>query len=173
MERFPPGQVLWSGPVAGKYSARQLRQTLTDLRVPMTDAETGQILELGQGARLHVLGVEPRGAVLLLEMGNFRALLPVGLDFDSMDALIKDRSLTTMTALLLADSGYAPLNPPEWIEKLRPQVVLLSVAAGDREGRPDVETLEAVQGYNLLRTDPNGWIELSTDGEQMWVEVQR
>jgi hypothetical protein len=50
---------------------------------------------------------------------------------------------------------------------------MLSVAAGDREGRPDPEVLEAVKGYNLLRTDRNGWIELSTDGEQMWVEVEK
>ncbi len=51
--------------------------------------------------------------------------------------------------------------------------MLLSVAAGDRQGRPDPETLEAVEGYTLLRTDRNGWIELKTDGEQMWVEVER
>jgi hypothetical protein len=30
-----------------------------------------------------------------------------------------------------------------------------------------------MHGYTLLRTDRNGWIELSTDGEQMWVEVER
>jgi hypothetical protein len=29
--------------------------------------------------------------------------------------------------------------------------------------------LELLQGYTVLRTDRNGWIELSTDGEQMWV----
>ena len=45
-------------------------------------------------------------------------------------ALIKDHCLGPVTALL-ADGGYAPLNPPEWIERWRPQVVLLSVAAGD------------------------------------------
>ncbi len=173
VERFPPGQVLWSGPVAGEYSARQLRRALTDLGVPMTDAQAGQILALGQGARLHVLAVEPRGAVLLLEWGNFRALLPVGLDFDSMAVLMKDHNLTTMTALLLADGGYAPLNPPEWIERWRPQVALLSVTAGDAQGRPDPQVLEALQGYTLLRTDRNGWIRLSTDGERLWVEVER
>jgi len=42
-----------------------------------------------------------------------------------------------------------------------------------RQGLPSPETLEAVKGYNLLRTDRNGWIELSTDGEQMWVEVEK
>jgi beta-lactamase superfamily II metal-dependent hydrolase len=40
------------------------------------------------------------------------------------------------------------------------------------DGMPSKETLEAVEGYTLLRTDQNGWIELSTDGEQMWVEVE-
>ncbi len=50
---------------------------------------------------------------------------------------------------------------------MNPQVVLLSVAVGGREGRPDPETLKAVEGYNLLRTDRNGWIELSTDGEKL------
>lgn len=57
---------------------------------------------------------------------------------------------------LLAEGGYAPLNPPEWIRRLNPQVVLLSVAPGDRQGLPSPETQEAVRSYNLLRTDRNG-----------------
>ena len=52
-------------------------------------------------------------------------------------------------------------------------MVLLSVASGDRDGRPSPETLDAIYGYTLLQTDRNGWIELTTDGEQMWVEVER
>jgi hypothetical protein len=69
--------------------------------------------------------------------------------------------------LLLPEGGYAPLNPLGWIKRLRPQVVLLSAVAGDRQGLPSPETLEAVQGYMLMRTDRNGWIELTTDGKQM------
>jgi hypothetical protein len=52
-------------------------------------------------------------------------------------------------------------------------LALLSVAAGDEQGRPDAKTLEALEGYQLLRTDQNGWIEVSTDGERLWVEVER
>lgn len=173
VERFPPDQVLWSGPVAGEYSARQLRQALNSLRAPITEVQRGQILELGQEARLHILAAEPRGAVLLLEWGYFRALLPVGLDFDSMEALMQDHALGPMTALLLADGGYAPLNPPEWIERWQPQVVLLSVAAGDAQGRPDPVVMQAVEGRTLLRTDRNGWVRLSTDGSRLWVDVER
>ena len=35
-----------------------------------------------------------------------------------------------MTALLLAEQGYAPANPPEWIANLHPQVVLNVDAVG-------------------------------------------
>jgi hypothetical protein len=52
-------------------------------------------------------------------------------------------------------------------------VILLSAAPEDREGRPDEEASQAPKGYPLLCTDQNGWIELSRDGEQMWVEVER
>ena len=50
---------------------------------------------------------------------------------------------------------------------------MVSVSTADKQGLPSPETLEALQGYTVLRTDRNGWIELTTDGEQMWVEVER
>jgi hypothetical protein len=37
----------------------------------------------------------------------------------------------------------------------------------------DLELFNALQGYNLLRTDRNGSIELIPDGAQMWVEAER
>ena len=173
LERYPPGQVLWAGPTHGSYPARALQNSLARLGVPPTPAEAGQRLDLGDGAYLEVLRVGQRGAALLLAWNNFRALLPVGLDFEMLETLQDDPRLGQVTALLLAESGYAPVNPPEWIEKLRPQVILLSVAADDREGLPGPETLAAVEGYTLLRTDRNGWIELTTNGEQMWMEVEK
>ena len=178
IERSPPQQVLWAGPELGTRGAQRLQEALTQAGIQSIQAAAGHSLDLGEGAQLRVLAAGTRGAVLLLEWGDFRALLPVGLDFETLEQLMTDPNLSTVTALLLADSGYAPANPPQWIEVLHPEVlhpevVLLSVAPGDREGRPSPETLETLQGYTLLRTDRNGWIELSTDGEQMWVEVER
>jgi hypothetical protein len=48
---------------------------------------------------------------------------------------------------MLADRGYAPVNPPEWIANLHLQVALLSVAAGDRDRFPFPETLAALERY--------------------------
>jgi beta-lactamase superfamily II metal-dependent hydrolase len=38
---------------------------------------------------------------------------------------------------------------------------------------PDGEVLESLKDYELLRTDLNGWVEITTNGEQMWVNVER
>jgi beta-lactamase superfamily II metal-dependent hydrolase len=120
-----------------------------------------------------VLAANRSGAVLLLEWRNFRALLPIGLDEDLCQSLLEDPGPLPVNALLLASSGAADLSPPEWLQAWGPQVVLLSVGSGDRRARPAPEVLNAVQGYTLLRSDQNGWVHLSTDGEQHWVEVER
>lgn len=173
IERSPPHQVLWAGAMDGTQAARRLQEQLNQAGIEPIALQTGHNLDLGEGAWLRTLAVGRRGAVLLLEWGDFRALLPMGIDFDLLDNLQADPRLNQITAFLLADSGYAPSNPPEWIEKLHPQVTLLSVAAGDREGRPDPDVLDALKDYTLLRTDRDGWIELTTDGEQLWVEVEK
>jgi beta-lactamase superfamily II metal-dependent hydrolase len=97
----------------------------------------------------------------------------MGMDFRTLESLQNASTMRNISAVLLPESGYAPLNPPELIDFLHPQLALLSVAAGDKTGLPSPETLDALQGYNLLRTDQNGWIEITTDGNQMWVEVEK
>jgi beta-lactamase superfamily II metal-dependent hydrolase len=64
-------------------------------------------------------------------------------------------------------------NPPGWNTALEPQLVLVSLDAGDRRGLPSQAALEAAVHYPLLRTDRDGWIHLRTDGERLWVETER
>ncbi|MFN2159263.1 MAG: ComEC/Rec2 family competence protein [Anaerolineales bacterium] len=173
VKRFPPGEVLWAGAPAGTFSARELRRVLAQEEIRVVLLEGGQSLELGGGAQIRVLAVDSLGAVLYLEWKKFSLLLPIGMSFETMDNLFKRNNFAPVSALLLSQSGYAPLNTPEWIEFWKPELVMLSVEAGDSDGLPDQETLESTKGYNLLRTDMNGWIHLSTDGEFMWVETER
>jgi beta-lactamase superfamily II metal-dependent hydrolase len=94
------------------------------------------------------------------------------MNFNTLEELGYGQDMGTMSLLLLGDSGYAPINPPEWIANLSPQLIVISVAAGDKDGLPHEGTLNAVEDYPLLRTDQNGWIEVTTDGAKMWVEVE-
>jgi len=173
LERIPPSNVLFAGNVEASFSARNLDEWFVDQDIPVTKAETDSELDLGEGAILHVLNVNSRGAVLMLEWNEFRALLPVGMNFSAQEELNYGEDIKTTSVLLIADSGYAPINPPEWFANLNPQLIVLSVAAGDPDGLPHEGTLNAIEDYPLLRTDYNGWIEVTTDGEEMWVKVEK
>lgn len=173
VERYPPDAVLWSGNREASFSSRVLNEYLSVSNFTVTDAKPEQVLELGNGATLHVVTSGPRGAILLLEWDNFRALLPVGMSFEALDQLHQGADIGPVSVLSLADSGYAESNPPEWIANLNPELILLSVSAADENGMPDGEVLEATEDYELLRTDLNGWVEITTNGEQMWVNVER
>jgi competence protein ComEC len=173
LERYPAATVLWSGNRQASFSSRVLNEYLISQNVPVTDAELDQVLDLGDGATLTVLSTGPRGAVLLLEYQNFRALLPVGMSFEALDELRYGENIGSVSVFSLADSGYAASNPEALIVNLNPELIVLSVDAADINGMPDGETLEIVKDYALLRTDINGWIEISTNGSQMWVNVER
>jgi competence protein ComEC len=173
LERYPTSAVLWSGNEQASFSSLVLKEYLTTNDTPMTFAVVGDLLDLGDGGTLKILTSGPRGAVLLLEYKNFRAVLPVGMSFEALAELGSGAEVGPVSVLSLANSGYAASNPEEWIVSLSPELVVLSVGAADENGMPDGEVLDAVSGFSLLRTDQNGWIEITTDGTQMWVNVER
>ena len=173
LDRFPPENALWSGPVGASYSSGQLDRWLSGNSIPVTYALQGAVLDLGLGARLEVPSVSPRGAVLLVEWKGFRTLLPIGMNLDTLTELNNGKFIGPVTVLLLADSGLSQTNPPEWIASLRPHVAILSVAAGDPDNLPAQSVLDSLQNTTLLRTDRNGWISISTDGTKLWVEVEK
>lgn len=173
VERYIPENVLWSGNVQASFSSRQLDEYFAAEEIPVTRAEPGQRLDLGDGAFIEVQAAGPRGSVLLIQYDSFRALLPIGVSEGTFEALEYGNTIGKVDVLLLADSGYAPSNPPDLIENLTPQLVVLSVAAGDANGLPHDAVLEMLGGYSLLRTDRNGWIDISTDGVEMRIQVER
>ena len=173
LPRYPPTNVLLGGNEQASFSSRNVMQWLADQSIPVTRAEEGQNLDLGEGGTLKVVNVSSLGATLLIEWKGFRCLLPVGEDLDTLDQLEYGNTIGPVNILSLAQSGNSQLTPPDWIQNLDPQLTVLSVAAGDQNGMPDQATLDALAGRSVLRTDLNGWIEVMTDGKQMWIQVEK
>jgi competence protein ComEC len=136
-------------------------------------AVAGQWFDLGGGARLEVVTVGERGTILLLTYKNARILLMPGADPDSVDELMRNGRVGEVQVLMLGDGGYEAVNPSEWLKALNPWLALISVAAGNERGLPSPGVRKALERTTVLRTDLNGWIELTTDGKRLWVEVER
>ena len=173
IQQYPPDLVLWSGLTALSDSATQLRRDLETSGIPIIQSDTGMVMDLGDGAFLDILTVNSHGMVLMLKWNEFTALLPIEMDFDNLSNLVKDPELDNVSLYLVSSSGYSPLNPIEWIEKLNTNLGILTVSSSDSLLLPDQETMVALEPYPILRTDYNGWIKVSTDGNQIWVESER
>jgi competence protein ComEC len=64
---------------------------------------------------------------------------------------------------------------PEVLERLRPQVAAIEVGEGNGYGHPTPETLKALRAAvpHVYRTDEDGTITLSADGERLEVATER
>ena len=171
---YAPQQVWWAGDPKNSAAAKLVWGQLQATGVPVHGVVSGSALNLGKGARLKALTVSQRGAVFLLKWGRFRAIFPLGEDFDALASLshLAPR-LRPLSALMLAESGYFPLNPPQTVWALYPRLLLLSVRLDDPHGRPSLELLQALGGMNLLRTDICGALSIITDGKRMWAHSER
>jgi competence protein ComEC len=169
VEQYQPKSILWTGNPQASFSSQRLMEWLTTTRIPLTFVEKETSFDLGDGVTLQILAVSARGAVLSITLDKFKTILPIGVNYDVFAELNNGRDLAPVTALLISESGYAPSNPPEWLEKLKPQIAILSVAAGDPNGLPFAEVLSAFDKIKLIRTDQSGWIDLASNGQQLWI----
>lgn len=170
--RFTPSKILLAGPPrSGAY--RYFMDQVSEAGIPLSQAISGQTFILGHGSKLEVLSRSNQGATLLISYGNFIFLFAPAADPSQVESLSRSRSTNAYTAVLLPDGGSEVVNSPEWLQELNPTLVIISVGAGNIRGLPSETVLGALEGRTILRTDLHGTIEIMTDGEQMWVEVER
>jgi hypothetical protein len=152
---------------------RYLVDQIVEAEISIFEAEVGHQLDLGERASLEVFALGDQGAIYFLNYGIFTFLLPTGADPELVSDLHLWAKTGPITGILLPDGGNLSVNPPGWLSSLEPQLVVISVGSGNLRGLPSLEVLQALEGRTVLRTDLNGWIAIKTDGEKMWVEVER
>ena len=163
------GQVLISA-TSGGSAFQTLHKELVGAERPIHYTQVGIRLDLGDGAGLEVLTQGPYGATYLLEYGDARILLPLGLSPAEIPQLIEGERSGHLTAVCLADGGNPAVNPPNLIQHLDPQFFINSCAAG--ECQPEISTSRQVTVERTLRTDIHGSISLFTDGKALWITTE-
>lgn len=74
--------------------------------------------------------------------------------------------------LKIAHHGSTTSTTKEFLEKVSPSIAVISVGAGNDYGHPHKEILKILENHNIItyRTDLNGTIILSSDGENITKE---
>jgi beta-lactamase superfamily II metal-dependent hydrolase len=104
-----------------------------------------------------------------LAWGEVSFLLPLGATTEDLAALRASGQLLAASVLLVPEGGRAGALDRGLAEAVNPWAAVISVGVDG----PAAKTLEALEGYPVMRTDRNGWVTFATDGERLWAEVER
>ncbi len=162
---------------------------LKEKDIKCTIAQAGQQIDLGEGVVIEVLNpqefpltdtqsdIDNNGVVLHLSMGKVSFLLTADIMWEAEFELITRRANLRSTVLKVAHHGSDTSTSQEFLAVANPQVVVISAGAEDRFGHPSDEVMERLTEIvgkdKIYLTSEKGTIEFITDGEMLWVKVER
>ena len=130
--------------------------------------QSGQRLDLGDEIELRVLWVGERGSVLWLSWGNFSALLPIGKMDDPRLSLPEDPDV-----LLINEDMKIDEFPLDQIQAWSPKLILFALEDSDLTLQGEHEIIIFLADYPVLSSVEYQWVQVSTDGEGLWVNGVR
>jgi len=178
VENFQVGLVLDPGVSHPSPSYTRLLRLVEAGRIPYRQAREGTIVNLGAGVRLTVLHppevppamdgdpVHARGVVARLTYGLTAVLLTGDVEAP-VEQYLGDRGAPLASQVLkVGHHGSRTSTTRAFVERVRPQVAIISVGAGNSFGHPHPLTLATLtdRGVPVYRTDRHGAIRVSSDG---------
>jgi len=185
MERYTVGAVLtaeWPDRARDPTVSRWA-QLIAERRSSRIAPQAGQRLQIEPGVEMTL--VHPDSNIIATLKGNDASLV-TQLTFGSVSflftgdveaageaALILSGRLQSSTVLKAAHHGSKTSTSPEFLALTDPQLVVISVGAGNPFGHPSPEMLARLDGRRVLRTDQSGTVEIATDGTRLWANAER
>jgi competence protein ComEC len=183
LERYDVDRALLPPTECGSAVCGAWREALEREDAPTDEAVAGQWIDLGGGAWLSVLHPPPEGVtgadeddngvVLKLTLGEASFLLTADLGAKGETYLTNRHADLRATVLKVAHHGSAGSTSAAFLGAVQPLAAVITVGRDNDYGLPSPETLARLEPRPVFRTDVHGDIEISTDGERLWVEVER
>lgn len=176
------GQVLDSGQVHATQTFEDLLDAIYNKQIPLRSVSEGESINLDPTVKIDVLNPPasiPDGAnneaefndnsvVLKLTYGNFSALLTGDMGERNEARLVfKNATILDADVLKAGHHGSRTSSSLAFLNAVTPEVVIVSLGAGNSYGHPHQEALDRISASGaqyLLRTDIDGTITLTSDG---------
>jgi DNA internalization-related competence protein ComEC/Rec2 len=111
--------------------------------------------------------------IIEVSYGNHTFLFTGDMESKEEKAFLEQAEFGEITGLKVGHHGARNGSSAELLQKLKPQISLISVGEANRFGHPTIQTLGRLKavGSEVYRTDLQGRIILYSDGEKYWVET--
>ena len=152
------------------------RELLSTLAVPTMAAQTGQWVDLGGGATLHVLHAgeawggddafaNDASVVLSVERGAFSAILMGDAGPPVQRWLVAGNAVGPAAVVKVPHHGSSAAFDEAFLNLLAPREAIVSVGASNRFGHPSAATLALLETASVHRTDLDGTVEVDVGAD--------
>ena len=152
--------------------------------IPLFTALAGDTIDLGSGAVLTVLGpVDPQAAdnkndtsvVTRLDFGESSFLFNGDQEEDMEQQLLQSGADLDCDMMTMGHHGSSTSSSQQYLDAVTPEYASISCGRGNQYGHPHDETIEKLEamGVEYYRTDVNGNITFTSDGEDISVRTEK
>lgn len=152
--------------------------------IPLFTALAGDTIDLGSGAVLTVLGpVDPQAAdnkndtsvVTRLDFGESSFLFNGDQEENMEQLLLQSGADLDCDMMTMGHHGSSTSSSQQYLDAVTPEYASISCGRGNQYGHPHDETIEKLEamGVEYYRTDVNGNITFTSDGEDISVRTEK
>jgi competence protein ComEC len=183
LTNFEVGRVLDSGLPTSSSLYEKFLSTIDRKQIPYIVAERGQTLDIDPALRILVLSppkewtsddLNANSIVLRVSYGTVNLLYTGDATAPAEEALVTSGYPLDAQVLKVGHHGSSGASSPVFLQRVSPQVAILSLGRGNDYGHPHRETLERLKaaGPMVFRTDMDGTIRVESDGNTLSVMTE-
>jgi competence protein ComEC len=175
---FPVAEFADSGQRYGGYAYNDALQTARAEHVPLVYPRAGAIWQTNDGVTLTFIGpslpfiesdntINDNSIAFVLEYKHFRMLFTGDAGVAAEQRFLNEGIDLQADVLKVGHHGSAYSSSPQFIPAVHPKYAIISVGRHNMFGHPAPSTIETLQhfGAHVYRTDQNGAVIITTDGQ--------
>jgi competence protein ComEC len=170
-------------PVSGGYGKQyeQLRSNLAEQHIPIRQLAAGDSFKVAEGILMTVyspskistvvafdeVDLNEESLVFSISYGEVNVLFTADAGFLAEQNILNEQRNIRSTVLKVGHHGSRYSTLPDFLERVDPQVALISAGKGNSFGLPSQDTVNQLEkrSIRVYRTDNDGTIDLSSDGK--------
>jgi competence protein ComEC len=189
LKKYNVPQVIEPNITYNSATYQQWLKSVNDNEIKHEIGHAGQELNLGSGIKIEILhpsspllqdtsdDIDNNGMVLRLSWNEISFLFTADVGREAEWYLVAQRANLKSTVLKVAHHGSRTSTYLEFLAVASPEVAAISAGANNRFGLPNSEVVdrlnEQVGNNRLYLTSTHGTIEFITDGNRLWVKLDK